>query len=85
MGVEFDVDLIEYGLIPEFVGRLPMLLTTKQLDLDDMLRVLTEPKNALLKQYSVMNAFPLPVVSKNSPKKNDNFVIRRVIFILIIA
>ena len=43
-------DLIEFGLIPEFVGRLPVIASLAELSLDDMVRILTEPKNALLKQ-----------------------------------
>jgi len=45
-------DLIEYGMIPEFVGRLPVLSTLAPLDEEDMVRVLTEPRNALGRQYS---------------------------------
>jgi len=44
-------DLIVYGLIPEFIGRLPVVTTVDDLDKDDLVRVLTEPKNALVKQY----------------------------------
>tara|TARA_B110000438_G_scaffold81517_1_gene81385 strand:+ start:6721 stop:7869 length:1149 start_codon:yes stop_codon:yes gene_type:complete len=44
-------DLIAYGLIPELVGRLPILSTLDLLDSSDLLRVLLEPKNALIKQY----------------------------------
>ena len=44
-------DLIEFGMIPEFVGRLPMLAPLDPLDEDAMLRILTEPKNALVRQY----------------------------------
>lgn len=44
-------DLIEFGLIPEFVGRLPVLTSLEDLDEAALLRILTEPKNALLKQY----------------------------------
>jgi ATP-dependent Clp protease ATP-binding subunit ClpX len=44
-------DLIHYGLIPEFVGRLPVLGTLKPLDEDALIKILTEPKNALIKQY----------------------------------
>ena len=44
-------DLIKYGLIPEFVGRLPVLGTLHELDEKAMIQILTEPKNALLKQY----------------------------------
>ncbi len=44
-------DLIRYGLIPEFVGRLPVVATLRELDEDALVRILTEPKNALVKQY----------------------------------
>lgn len=44
-------DLIRYGLIPEFVGRLPVIATLDELEEDQLLRILTEPKNALTKQY----------------------------------
>ncbi|OWZ45084.1 ATP-dependent Clp protease ATP-binding subunit ClpX [Cryptococcus neoformans] len=45
------VDLTTYGLIPEFLGRLPILSTLHPLSIDDMVRILVEPNNALLKQY----------------------------------
>ncbi|MBI5447682.1 MAG: ATP-dependent Clp protease ATP-binding subunit ClpX [Gammaproteobacteria bacterium] len=45
-------DLIKYGLIPEFVGRLPVIATLDELDLDSLVKVLTEPKNALIKQFT---------------------------------
>ncbi|TAN50454.1 MAG: ATP-dependent Clp protease ATP-binding subunit ClpX, partial [Methylococcaceae bacterium] len=44
-------DLIKYGLIPEFVGRLPVIATLEELDEASLVRILTEPKNALVKQY----------------------------------
>ena len=44
-------DLIQYGLIPEFVGRLPILATLDELDEGQLMQILTEPKNALVKQY----------------------------------
>ncbi len=47
-------DLLKYGLIPEFVGRFPILTTLRDLDIDDMVRVMTEPKNALIKQYQAL-------------------------------
>lgn len=50
-GVEPE-DLVKYGLIPEFVGRLPMIATLDELDLDALMRILSEPKNSLTKQYS---------------------------------
>lgn len=45
------VDLLRYGLIPEFVGRLPVIVTLDALDHDALVRILTQPKNALVKQY----------------------------------
>jgi ATP-dependent Clp protease ATP-binding subunit ClpX len=50
-------DLIKYGLIPEFVGRLPILCSLHELDADALIRILTEPKNALVKQYQKMFDF----------------------------
>ncbi|REJ68942.1 MAG: ATP-dependent Clp protease ATP-binding subunit ClpX [Proteobacteria bacterium] len=47
-------DLVQYGLIPEFVGRLPMIATLEELDVDALVQILTEPKNALTKQYHKM-------------------------------
>ncbi|HBW82899.1 MAG TPA: ATP-dependent Clp protease ATP-binding subunit ClpX [Gammaproteobacteria bacterium] len=44
-------DLVKYGLIPEFVGRLPMIATLDELDLDALVRIIEEPKNSLTKQY----------------------------------
>jgi len=45
-------DLIKYGLIPEFVGRLPVVATLDELDEAALLQILTEPKNALTKQFA---------------------------------
>ena len=50
-GVEPE-DLVKYGLIPEFVGRLPLIATLDELDLDALVRIIKEPKNSLTKQYS---------------------------------
>ena len=47
-------DLVQYGLIPEFVGRLPMIATLEELDVSALMQILTEPKNALTKQYRKM-------------------------------
>ena len=44
-------DLLRYGLIPEFVGRVPIIVTLDALDKDSLVKILTEPKNALIKQY----------------------------------
>ncbi|MDO9476747.1 MAG: ATP-dependent Clp protease ATP-binding subunit ClpX [Pseudohongiella sp.] len=45
-------DLVKFGLIPEFVGRLPMIATLDELDLDALMRILKEPRNSLVKQYA---------------------------------
>ena len=47
-------DLLKYGLIPEFVGRLPVIATLEDLNEDALVKVLTEPKNALVKQYATL-------------------------------
>src|SRR5205085_55927 len=44
-------DLLNYGLIPEFIGRLPVVCAVHQLSRDDLVKILTEPKNALVRQY----------------------------------
>ena len=50
-------DLIHYGMIPEFVGRIPVVATLHELDHDALVRILTEPKNCLVKQYQTMLSF----------------------------
>ena len=45
-------DMIKYGLIPEFVGRMPVTATLDELEVDQLLEILVEPKNAITKQYS---------------------------------
>jgi ATP-dependent Clp protease ATP-binding subunit ClpX len=52
-GVEPE-DLVKYGLIPEFVGRLPVVATLEELGEAALIQILTEPKNALIKQYQKM-------------------------------
>ncbi len=47
-------DLLKFGLIPEFVGRLPVISALEPLDEETLVRILSEPKNALIKQYSKM-------------------------------
>ena len=44
-------DLVKFGLIPELVGRVPMITTLQGLDVDSLVRILKEPKNSLIKQY----------------------------------
>lgn len=47
-------DLVKYGLIPEFIGRLPVVATLTELDLDALVQILSEPKNALVKQFAAL-------------------------------
>lgn len=47
-------DLLKFGLIPEFIGRLPVIATLEELDEDALVQILTEPKNALVKQYQTL-------------------------------
>lgn len=49
-------DLLKFGLIPEFVGRLPVMVTLEELDEESLVKILTEPKNALVKQYKELFA-----------------------------
>ena len=50
-------DLLKFGLIPEFIGRLPILTALEKLTEEDLVRILTEPKNALIKQYQKLLSF----------------------------
>ncbi|MGL5666910.1 MAG: ATP-dependent Clp protease ATP-binding subunit ClpX, partial [Shewanella sp.] len=47
-------DLVKYGLIPEFIGRLPVVATLTELDEEALVQILSEPKNALTKQYNAL-------------------------------
>jgi ATP-dependent Clp protease ATP-binding subunit ClpX len=53
LGVEPE-DLVRYGLIPEFIGRLPVIATLEELDRDALVNILVEPKNSLIKQYAAL-------------------------------
>ena len=50
-------DLIKYGLIPEFIGRMPIIATLNDLDEKSLVKILTEPKNSLIKQYQRLFEF----------------------------
>ncbi|MDR0614960.1 MAG: ATP-dependent Clp protease ATP-binding subunit ClpX [Lactobacillales bacterium] len=50
-------DLLKFGLIPEFIGRLPVISALEKLTISDLVRILTEPKNALVKQYKKLLSF----------------------------
>lgn len=73
-------DLLKFGLIPEFVGRLPVISTLEPLDESALVRILTEPKNALVKQYQKLlemdnvalefNAEALDAIAKEAIKRN---------------
>jgi ATP-dependent Clp protease ATP-binding subunit ClpX len=47
-------DLVKFGLIPEFIGRLPVIATLEELDEEALMQILTEPKNALTRQYQYL-------------------------------
>lgn len=49
-------DLVEYGMIPEYVGRFPVIVSTKGLDVSNLVDILTTPKNSLMKQYTLLFA-----------------------------
>lgn len=70
-------DLVGFGLIPEFVGRLPVVTTLRELDEDALLEVLTEPKNALVKQYHRM--FEMEGVELKFEKKALQSIVRKAI------
>lgn len=55
-------DLIEFGMIPEFVGRLPVVVPLHSLDEDTLVRILTEPRNAVVPQYQAL--FSMDKVSR---------------------
>ena len=61
-------DLERFGMIPELVGRLPVISTLDQLSVEDLAKILTEPKDALLKQYQVL--FPYDDARSNSLTAN---------------
>ena len=73
-------DLIKYGLIPEFVGRLPVVAVLEELDAESLVRILKEPKNSLLRQYETMFEFEdvklkitdeaLAAIARESIKRN---------------
>lgn len=50
-------DLVKFGLVPELVGRLPIITTLDEMDEDSLIRILTEPKNALMKQYEKLFSY----------------------------
>lgn len=57
IGKTIQQDLVRFGIIPELVGRLPVITTLKELDKDALVKILTEPKNAITKQYKALFGF----------------------------
>lgn len=72
-------DMIKYGLIPEFVGRLPILATLDELDKDALKKILTEPNNALVKQYKKIFSFDDVELEFSDPSVEEiaNIAIKR--------
>ncbi len=70
-------DLLKFGLIPEFVGRLPVLATLEDLDEPALMTILTEPKNALVKQYQRM--FEMETVKLTFPDESLRAIARKAI------
>jgi len=70
-------DLLKFGLIPEFVGRLPVIATLQDLDEDALVKILTEPKNALVKQYQRL--FELEDVQLNFTEDAQRAIAKRAI------
>jgi len=68
-------DLIKYGLIPEFVGRFPVIATFSDLDLKDLVHILTKPKNALVKQYQKL--FELEGISLDFTKEALHLIAKK--------
>ncbi|KAG2181092.1 hypothetical protein INT43_008674 [Umbelopsis isabellina] len=88
-------DLIKYGLIPEFVGRLPVIASVKNLTIKDLIRVLTEPKNSLIRQYQALfgfndvglhftNAALEEIARKASEKQTGARGLRRIVELLLL-
>lgn len=72
-------DLLQYGLIPEFIGRLPVVCTLSSLSEEDMIKVLTEPKNSLAKQYKKIFSFDNVdlILTKDALKAIARLALRR--------
>jgi ATP-dependent Clp protease ATP-binding subunit ClpX len=70
-------DLLKFGLIPEFVGRLPVIATLEDLDIAALVQILTEPKNALVKQYGKL--FELEDVDLNFTEEALTAIAKRAI------
>jgi len=70
-------DLIKYGMIPEFLGRLPVIATLHELNEESLMRILKEPKNALIKQYQRL--FEMEGVKLTFPEEALRSIARRAI------
>ena len=70
-------DLLKFGLIPEFIGRLPIIATLKELEREDLIKIAVEPKNALIKQYKKL--FELDNVELEFEKEALELIVDRAI------
>ena len=72
-------DLLKFGMIPEFIGRLPVIATLEELDEDMLIQIMQEPKNALLKQYaSLFNMDDVKLeIKKDALKEIANLAIEK--------
>ena len=59
-------DLIEFGMIPEFVGRLPVVVPLHSLDEETLVRILTEPRNAVIPQYQALFSMDKVIISRTT-------------------
>lgn len=76
-------DLIEFGMIPEFVGRLPVVVPLHSLDEDTLVRILTEPRNAVVPQYQAL--FSMDKVIQRFIKYNSQYMWLQVRLLLLLS
>ena len=92
-------DLLKFGMIPEFIGRLPVITTLSELDEDMLIRIMTQPKNAIVKQFESlmkMDGVKLEVkedalreiaklaVSQNTGARGLRSILENILFILLV-
>ena len=71
-------DLLKFGLIPEFIGRLPVIVALHPLNEDALVRILTEPKNALVKQYQKLLAMARQAIERNTGARGLRAIIEKI-------
>ena len=65
------MDMINFGLIPEFIGRLPVIVTLEELTGENLEEILTEPKNALVRQYQKLFGLESSRITKKGLQRNN--------------